>query len=138
MQHIKQAGGIVTNPKSQVLVITNQIGKHTFPKGTRENGETPEDNARREIMEESGLTNLKLVRHLGVLSRPGYTAENFHTPSVMKHIDMFAFTTDKAKLQPIASDSVKASWIDPNELSSILTWPEELAFFESCRKLLTR
>ena len=129
MKHIKQAGGIVTNPKGQVLVITNQIGKHTFPKGTRENGETPEGNARREILEESGLTDLKLSQHLGVLSRPGYTAENPHTPSVIKHIDMFAFNTDSTKLQPIKPDSVKASWIDPDELPSVLTWPEELSFF---------
>lgn len=133
MKHIKQAGGIIINPKGQVLVITNQIGKHTFPKGGREPGETPEDNARREITEETGLTHFKLISRLGVLSRPGHTAKNSSAPSVIKHIDMFYFTTDQMRLSPIAEDSVEAIWIDPKDLPGILTWPEELAFFEQHR-----
>lgn len=130
------AGGIVLNPDNMILVITNQIGKHTFPKGTREPGERPEDTALREIKEESGLANIAVVKFSGTLIRPGYTADNGDKPSVEKHIDMFHCISTTVKLCPQSPDAVSAQWVPPDGLSSLLTWPEELAFFASHRNEL--
>lgn len=49
-----------------ILVILDSHGNWAFPKGRIEPGETPIQAARREIMEEVGLTELILVRPLGV------------------------------------------------------------------------
>jgi ADP-ribose pyrophosphatase YjhB (NUDIX family) len=121
MKHLKQAGGIVTNSQGQVLVITNQIGKNTFPKGSREKNETPEENAKREIEEETGLIKAKAKAYLGVLSRPGHTADKADEPSVMKHIDMFHFTSDESDLKPFAADSKRARWVAPKDLPGFIT-----------------
>ncbi len=133
MRHITSAGGIVLNPNRQVLVVTNQIGKHTFPKGERETGETPEENALREIHEESGLTRIEVICYLGLVSRMGFTANNDRFPSVKKHIDMFFCITGEIALCPLASDVVEANWVAPDNLADLLTWQEEADFFEQKR-----
>lgn len=129
MKHIKQAGGIVLNSSGDVLIVTSKIGRLTFPKGSREQDERPIDNAIREIYEETGLKDITLKCKLGVLVRPGYTAENTTTPSVIKHIDMFLFTTDESNIQPQDPAIKDARWIRQAETAGILSWPEEADFF---------
>lgn len=131
MQSIDCAGGIVLNPNKDILVITNQIGKHTFPKGTCKDGELPVETALREIEEESGLIRVEIVKFLGTLIRPGYTAEKSDVPSVEKHIKFYHCISNDVELYPIAPDAVHAQWVYHGDLGDLLTWPEELAFFEA-------
>ncbi len=100
MKHVECAGGIVVSINNKVLVVTNAIGSKTLPKGSLEEGEQPIEAARREILEESGLTHLDIKQELGVIIRPGYTAENAVTPSVIKHIHVFLATTDGYSSRP--------------------------------------
>lgn len=125
------AGGIVFNQDREVLVIRNQIGKNTFPKGRIEAGESLSQAALREIREESGLTRVRIVRYLGLLSRLGYTAENSQTPSLRKQIEMFYCVTNEEKLQPEALDSVYANWVKLDQLQDTLSWQEEYDFFKA-------
>jgi len=136
MRQVECAGGIVVGPDKRIAVITNQYGKHTFPKGTRKDHETEEGTARREITEETGITNIQVVRNLGTLIRHGYTAKNGETPSVIKHIVMLHCVTDQTKLAPLAEDAKEAFWVPAGELADVLTWPEEVQFFEKNRVLL--
>ncbi|MEK7094651.1 MAG: NUDIX domain-containing protein [Patescibacteria group bacterium] len=62
------SGAIVykaTNRGVFVAFVRDSVGKMTFPKGHIRKGETIEETARREVGEEAGLTNLRLVRRLG-------------------------------------------------------------------------
>lgn len=131
---IESAGGIVINPYGYVLVITNQIGRKTFPKGRLMAGEEIIDAARREIYEESGLMEIEFVRYLDTLIRPGFTSENSWTPSVQKVIHMFYCKASQRELSPVADDSVAAHWVSPLLLPDVLTWREELEFFEHYRQ----
>src|SRR5690606_36319773 len=56
---IEAAGGVVSNPDGGVLMIYRR-GKWDLPKGKRDDGETVEDCAMREVMEETGLPELQL------------------------------------------------------------------------------
>jgi ADP-ribose pyrophosphatase YjhB (NUDIX family) len=129
MKRVECAGGIVVGSNRHILVITNQLGKHTLPKGTCEEDETPIGTARREITEESGVTQLEVVRYLGTIKRVGFTAIKADTPSVIKYISMFHCTTEQTELCPMASDVVSARWVEPAQLGNQLTWPEEYDFF---------
>jgi len=54
---IEAAGGVVTNPEGGVLLIYRR-GKWDLPKGKRDDGESIEDCAEREVIEETGLPEL--------------------------------------------------------------------------------
>lgn len=61
------AGGVVVTIKFNlwhVLIIKDRKGNWTFPKGLIETGETPFVAAKREVKEEVGLTNLRVVKAL--------------------------------------------------------------------------
>ena len=49
------AGRALVLRESEVLVVQNPDGEHVLPGGRREAGESPEDSARREVLEESRL-----------------------------------------------------------------------------------
>lgn len=129
MQTIEQAGGLVIGPTYEFVVITNQIQRHTFPKGTCEPGESFADTASREIREETGITDFTLSDELGVIERPGFTVDNAVTPSRLKRIHMFACVTAQLVLAPQAPDATAARWVAPTALKEALTWEEEYVFF---------
>ena len=61
MKKTNSAGGIVLNTKKQVLLVS-QVTSWSFPKGHVEKGESILDAAKREIYEESGIQDLKLIK----------------------------------------------------------------------------
>ena len=69
MKKVTSSGGIVVknNPNKQILLtIYTHIKGLGFPKGHVEEGETFEQAAIREVTEETGLTELKIIKKLGV------------------------------------------------------------------------
>lgn len=67
MKKESSAGGIVVRKKFsrwEVLLIRDMNGSWTFPKGLIEKGEAPVESAKREIAEEVGIHNLKLLTTL--------------------------------------------------------------------------
>jgi 8-oxo-dGTP pyrophosphatase MutT (NUDIX family) len=49
----------------RILVLQHETGKWMLPKGTIERGETPDAVALREVAEETGLRNVRIVADLG-------------------------------------------------------------------------
>jgi 8-oxo-dGTP pyrophosphatase MutT (NUDIX family) len=62
-KHIKAAGGVVLNTKSEVLLI-KRLGKWDLPKGKMEANETKRICAVREVEEECGIHGLKIRKKL--------------------------------------------------------------------------
>lgn len=60
---IKAGGGLVTNPKGEILMIFRR-SRWDLPKGKLEAGETIEECALREVREECGIDNLALGEFL--------------------------------------------------------------------------
>ena len=63
MKVIPAAGGLVLNPKTEILFIFRD-GVWDLPKGWIEKGETIENAAIREVEEECGISNLQLIKPL--------------------------------------------------------------------------
>lgn len=64
------AGGVVyrqINGGTQILMIQDKLGRWSIPKGHVEEGESIEQTAKREITEETGLTDLRLIEKLDKL-----------------------------------------------------------------------
>ena len=68
VKQARSAGGVVFTRDSstpQILLLKHESGKWMLPKGTIEPGETPQEVALREVREETGLSNVRLVSDLG-------------------------------------------------------------------------
>jgi len=61
----KSAGAVVFyrsgEDKKEYLLLQHRAGHWSFPKGLIEKGEKPEETARREIREETGINDFKLI-----------------------------------------------------------------------------
>src|SRR5580698_4953632 len=63
------AGGVVINQQGMVLVVDQNGTSWSLPKGHVDPGEDPLEAAIREIMEESGVTDIHFVNTLGAYGR---------------------------------------------------------------------
>jgi len=88
------AGGVVISSKGMVLVFDQRGTSWSLPKGHVETGEDPLQAARREIMEESGVEDLRLVGILGAYGRYKIAKNGGDDPSEWKVMVFFLFKTE--------------------------------------------
>jgi ADP-ribose pyrophosphatase YjhB (NUDIX family) len=129
MKNTRSAGGVVLNKKGQVLVV-NQRGKSwSLPKGHIEDNEDTLAAARREIYEESGLQDLKLLKPLGTYQRARIGRDGGEDGSEIKTLTFFLFQANGESLKPIDPDNPEARWVDRNQVADLLTHPKDREFF---------
>ncbi|MEK7567354.1 MAG: NUDIX domain-containing protein [Patescibacteria group bacterium] len=128
------AGGVVVNKNGEVLVVNQNGNSWSLPKGHIEDGEEVLTAAKREIYEESGISELELVRELGKYRRTAIDKDGKgEIVSIMKEIIIFYFKTKQMDLKPIDKDNPEAKWVSKDEVSSILTHPKDKEFFLSIK-----
>ena len=125
----ESAGGVVLNKNGRVLVVSQQGTSWSLPKGHIEPGEDKLTAARREILEESGIGQLNLIRELGSYSRFKISQGGGEDPTEFKTIHMFLFNTLEIDLKPTDADNPEARWIDKNKVAGLLTHPKDREFF---------
>jgi ADP-ribose pyrophosphatase YjhB (NUDIX family) len=133
MKLSKSAGGAVLN-QDKVLVVNQNHNSWSLPKGHIDPGEDALTAARREIKEESGISELTFIKELGNYERHkiGKHGEGDEIRE-LKHITMFLFKTDQQELKPEDPDNPEARWVDIHEVSKLLTHKKDKEFFESVK-----
>lgn len=126
------AGGVVINKKTGQVIVASQRGTSwSLPKGHLENDEDPLVTAKREIYEETGVTDLELVADLGCYERPRMSRHNNDDKSTIKNIHLYYFLTDQDELQPIDPHNPLAIWVPVEKVADYLTHPKDVEFFKS-------
>lgn len=127
----------MVGPDGRIAVVSQHGNSWSLPKGHIELSEDDETAARREITEETGLTELHLVRPLGEYVRarigPGGVGEAL---SEMKLLKFFLFTTTQTELKPIDPANPEARWVDKNDVADMLTHAKDKEFFRSVQATL--
>ena len=131
MTHTYTAGGVVLNAKGKILIANKLNRAFTFPKGHIDPGEDALTATKREIYEETGVTDLTLVRELGTYDRYRISKDGGDDLNKLKTITMFLFTTNQMKLQPVDPDHPDARWVSKEEVASLLTHRKDKEFFLS-------
>lgn len=116
----KPCAGALVEREGKVLLVRRGIepykGYWDIPGGFLGPGEHPEDGARREILEETGLT-VRLGDLLGMwMDRYGPDEEAEHT------LNCYYLATPVGGLERAADDASALGWFGPDEL------PREIAF----------
>jgi len=114
---VEAAGGLVQNKNDEFLFIYKK-GKWDLPKGKIDKGEEPCDTAIREVSEETGLTNIKIIHDI------------INTYHIYKHKDKLMLKkTYWFLIKNKGSDDLtlqteehieNACWLDINNLSTVL------------------
>lgn len=94
-----------------ILLIHDQYGKWTLPKGHLDAGESAEAAAVREVREETGITGA-LGAFVGTIT---YVVQKKSKP-YQKRVDFFLMRTDGADAVPQADEGITAvAWFPPDE-----------------------
>jgi len=125
VQPVTSSGGVVLNSEGQVLILRRkQEGTWVLPKGKAEPGETLIQTALREVQEETGLENLKIIREIGLvryvfLWRP----DNVNYKKTVHYFLMeINGTEQEMKLEPDFSTYV---WEEPSKALKMLTFEND-------------
>lgn len=129
MKHTQSAGGVVINNKDQVLVVNQHSNSWSLPKGHLDDGEDALTAAKREIAEESGITELKLIKDLGSYERYKIGLDGGDDVSEFKKIFMFLFRTPQEELKPVDPSIPEAKWVEKDIVSDLLTHRKDKEFF---------
>src|ERR1043166_7118356 len=131
VKNTHSAGGVVLNKKGQVLVVNQRGLSWSLPKGHVEDGEDALAAARREIYEESGVSDLELVAELGSYRRPRLGRDGGEDSSELKTIHFFMFRTSQAELSPVDAENPEARWVEANKVAGMLTHQKDREFFQA-------
>ncbi|MDE6494262.1 MAG: NUDIX domain-containing protein [Bacteroidales bacterium] len=116
---IEAAGGLVSAPdertggKRYLYIFRNQMWD--LPKGKKEAGETDEENALREVAEETGLQNLRIT---GFLDTTYHFFSDFEKKLCIKKSNWFDMETDRMQATvPQGEEGItQACWLSYNEI----------------------
>ena len=111
------AGGVVTNKKGKVLFIYRN-DKWDLPKGKLDKGETLEECAIREVMEETGVTDLTVENYL----RTTYHIFKRNGKYKLKEVHWYAMKTAyEGKLKGEKKEGIiKVKWKGPRKIKQAL------------------
>jgi 8-oxo-dGTP pyrophosphatase MutT (NUDIX family) len=111
---VTAAGGVVENEKGEILLIFRR-GKWDLPKGKLDKGETIEQCALREVMEETGLSNV-VLKHPLTITYHTYDEFGKH---ILKDSHWFQMTVSgKQELTPQTEEDIhEIKWVKKNELN---------------------
>lgn len=110
---------VVFNPKTgkYLGLRWKKVDWDTFVTGGIEPGQTPEEAARAEILQETGYKNLRLVREL-----PRFEAQFYHTPKKENRharFQCFLFELVDDEQEALSAEEIEnhdAVWLDAQEL----------------------
>jgi 8-oxo-dGTP pyrophosphatase MutT (NUDIX family) len=113
-KYIEAAGGKVINRNNNVLII-HRFGKPDLPKGKIEQGELPEQAAIREVIEECGISEVKIVEELN----PSYHIYLIEEQRVLKKTFWYLMKYNGNEvLKPQTNEGIsKAEWCNNQILS---------------------
>ncbi len=124
------AGGIILNPKGEIILVSQKGGSWSFPKGKHHLGETLLETAKREIREECGVVVSHHIKELGTYTRYRETYKKGIHIQIYKTITLFLFHAPDQALEPLDPDHPEARWVPKDQVADFLSHSQDKAFFE--------
>jgi 8-oxo-dGTP pyrophosphatase MutT (NUDIX family) len=124
VQSVISSGGVILDAEGRILLLRRkQEGTWVLPKGRVESGETLRQTALREVEEETGLKNLRVLREIGLVRyiffwRP----DNVNYKKTVHYFLMKLNGQNEIKMEPDFSEFV---WRTTEEAIKLLTFEND-------------
>ena len=112
---MEKSCGTITIKDNKVLMVLQNLGHTSFPKGHVEEGESEQETAIRETLEETGIR----VRILD--NSPRYTISYPVRETVKEVVFFLAEVEDDSKSKPQETEINKIMWVDIEKVRETLT-----------------
>jgi ADP-ribose pyrophosphatase YjhB (NUDIX family) len=126
------AGGVVVRlERNDVMVAFAREGhfaEFVLPKGGVHEGETVERAARREIEEETGLSDVHLIKKLGIRERLSFDKKRWQI------VHYFLYRTSQREGTPRDAEKHFGVWWFPVDSLPDMLWPEQRELIETERE----
>jgi len=119
------AGGLVFNATGEVLLIRDRNGYWVFPKGHVEPRESPEETARREVAEETGVA----ARVIAKIGETSYVNDRGQARRVSW------FLMEGEGPVQLEEGLLGAGFFEPEEARRLLAFPDDLQLLERALRL---
>ena len=114
---ILAAGGMVFNPDGDLLMMFRK-GMWDMPKGKLDDGESIEDCALREVMEETGLSSISLGEKLSITYHTYYYQEKLVVKPA--HWYKMYFNGFEQPIPQIEEDITEIKWVKKDEAKNLM------------------
>lgn len=109
---VQAAGGLVKNNSGEYLFIYRR-GKWDLPKGKKDGDETAEETALREVKEECGLNDLRIIKELPAT----YHSFPEKGKNILKHTRWFLMETKQTEVMLQTEEDIEAHrWLKKEEI----------------------
>jgi 8-oxo-dGTP pyrophosphatase MutT (NUDIX family) len=115
------AGGIVLNNNKILILVRPKHNEIRLPKGHIDEGESAEEAALREVLEESGYSGLKIIACLGTQ----VVSFTMNKTKVIRTEYYYLMELSENYKQGKPEDQFKPEWIDIDEAIGSLTFEPE-------------
>jgi 8-oxo-dGTP pyrophosphatase MutT (NUDIX family) len=108
----------------EILLLRHTSGRWMLPKGTIEEGETPQEVALREVGEETGLSRLRVVADLGEERYSFYwRADRAYYDKTVRYF-LLEFLGGEDPHPQAEEGFVACEWVSPDEALTRITYKE--------------
>ncbi len=116
------------------LILHYEEGHWSYPKGHIEKGETIEETARREIREETGLTDIQFIDGFKELTKYFFISEG---QRIFKTV-VFLLAITPTKEIKLSFEHVGYEWLTYKEALEKITFKDEKTLLQKARRFINR
>ena len=145
----KSVGAVVfrkEDNKIKYLLLHYETGHWDFPKGHTEKGESDEETLRREVEEETGIDDIKIIPNFSKLIRYFYRARGSEKEErkrdnrknlIAKKVIYYIAQTGTGKVT-LSFEHIGYKWLDYNEASKKITYEKSKKVLDAANEYLQK